>query len=63
MDQFHWDFSKEEREMLDEAGRQSVIFLKEESIWEQSREAYWKENGWANMQYIFLSLFLIVCIM
>lgn len=45
MDQFHWDFSKEEREDLDEAARQCVIFLSEETEWEQSRETYWKEKG------------------
>jgi hypothetical protein len=45
VEQFHWDFSKEEREDLDEAARQCVFFLKEETEWEQSREIYWKEEG------------------
>jgi hypothetical protein len=44
-EQFHWDFSEEELERLDEAGRQSVRFLKEEAEWEASREVYWNENG------------------
>jgi len=44
-DQFHWDFTKEERVKLDEAGRQSVLFVKEESEWEKIFEANWKAKG------------------
>jgi hypothetical protein len=36
-----------------------VLFLKEESEWEQILETRWKENGWANMQHILLILLLI----
>jgi hypothetical protein len=44
---------------LDEAGRQSVLFVKEESEWEKIFEANWKAKGCANMQYILLILVLI----
>lgn len=57
-EQFHWDFTDQERENLNEAGRQTVEFLKEEAGWEENRETFWKENGWVKDYVFFITLCL-----